>query len=66
VSTEDGTPSGMRYKRRGDAARLRSFSLARLFFFVVVGKLLKIVSFEYMAAVEAGHVIDSITPHQKL
>jgi len=40
--------------------------LARWFFFVVDGKLLKIVSFEDVAAVEAGHVFNSITPHQKL
>jgi hypothetical protein len=40
--------------------------LARLLFFVVDGKLLKIVSLEYVAAIEAGHIIDSITPHQKL
>ena len=51
---------------RERTGHLRSFSLARVHFFVVDGKLLKIVSFKDVAAVEAGHVFDSITPHQKL
>src|SRR5258708_1889071 len=45
---------------------LRSFALARLFFFVVDGNLFQVLGFENVAAIEAGHVIDPVAPRQKL
>jgi hypothetical protein len=45
---------------------LRRTLLARLFFILIQRDLFEVVSFEDVVAIQASHIVDPVTPHQKL